>query len=132
MKKIFMAATAALCFAGGSIAQENPGGDKASKFASGDIDKPEIVAAAIGLGIIGGMAANTRGGTKDRPVVDDPDDPVEPVDPVCGAGEELVDGECVPVTITTTATSTTTVTSTNSVTSTITTPVTVTVTSTSL
>jgi len=122
MKKILLAATAALCFAGASFAQENAGGDSASSSAFGDINKEDIVAAGVGLGVLGAMAANNRGSSTPGPGPDP--------DPTCGAGEELVDGECVPVTPTTTLT--TTVTATNTVTNTVTTPVTVTASTTAL
>ena len=129
MKKILMAATAALCFASGSFAQENAGGDSAFTTALGSVNKPIIVAGAAGLAVLGGVVANNRGTAKLVPVVPPVVPPVEP--PVeCGAGEELVDGECVPSSPTTTVTST--VTATNTVTSTATTPVTVTVTATTL
>lgn len=123
MKKILLAATAALCFASGSFAQENAGGNAASNAASGDMKKEAIVGGVVGVGILAAMVANNRGTVKAAPIViiDPP-----PVDPVCGAGEELVDGECVPVTTTTTVTTTVT----NTVTSTMTTPVTVTATTT--
>jgi hypothetical protein len=121
MKKILMAATAALCFAGGSFAQENAGGANSSSSSSGNVNGPQIVFGAVGLGVLGGMVSNNRGNSK----VDDIIPPVEP--PVeCGAGEELIDGDCVPITTTTTLTTTVT----NTVTNTITTPVTVTATTT--
>jgi hypothetical protein len=127
MKKILLAATAALCFAGASFAQENAGGDSATSSAFGDINQKDIVAAGVGIGVIGAMVANNRGNAKAADIIIDP--PINP--PVeCGAGEELVDGECVPVTPTTTLT--TTVTATNTVTNTVTTPVTVTASTTAL
>lgn len=122
MKKIILAATAALCFAGGSFAQENAGGDSASSSAFGDMNKKDIVAGVVAVGVLGAMVANNRGNAKAAPIID--------IDPICGAGEELIDGECVPVTPTTTVT--TTVTASNTVTSTITNPVTVTATTTTL
>ncbi|MFT7008463.1 MAG: hypothetical protein ACJAXJ_003003, partial [Colwellia sp.] len=75
------------------------------------------------VGVLGAMVANNRGDSKPVDIIVPP-----PVD--CGAGEELVDGECVPVDPTTTVT--TTVTATNTVTSTITNPVTVTATTTTI
>jgi hypothetical protein len=123
MKKILMAATAALCFAGSSFAQENAGGDSASSSAFGDMNKETIVAGVVAVGVLGAMVANNRGDSKPVVIIDPP-----PVN--CGAGEELVDGECVPVTPTTSVT--TTVTATNTVTSTITNPVTVTATTTTI
>jgi len=129
MKKILMAATAALCFAGGSFALENAGGDSAFTTALGSVNKPIILAGAAGLGVLGAVVANNRGTAKLVPVVTPVEPPVE-----CGAGEELVDGECVPSSPTTTVTSTVTATNTvtSTVTSTITTPITVTVTATTL
>ena len=118
MKKIMLAATLALCFAGSSIA-ETAGGDTASGFASGKLDKEMIAGGAAVALVILGMNSNNRG-TLAPIVVIRP--PIE-----CGAGEELVDGVCVPITTTTTVT--TTVTTTNTVNSTITTPVTVSTTS---
>jgi hypothetical protein len=78
------------------------------------MNKETIIAGVVGVGILGAMIANNRGNA----TIDDDDDPV------CGAGEELVDGECVPITTTPTTTVTSSVTS--SVTNTMTTPVTVT------
>jgi hypothetical protein len=118
MKKIIIAAAAALCFAGGSFAQENAGGDSASSSAFGDMNKEKIVAGVVAVGVLGAMVANNRGNAKAAPIID--------IDPICGAGEELVDGECVP--IVTPPPVTTSVTTSN----TITTPVTVSVTSTAL
>jgi hypothetical protein len=123
MKKIILAATAALCFAGSSFAQENAGGDSAFISAFGDMNKETIVAGAVAVGVLGAMVANNRGDSKPVVIINPP--PIQ-----CGAGEELVDGECVPVAPTTTLT--TTITATNTVTSTITTPVTVTASTTSL
>lgn len=133
MKKILIAATVALCFAGSSVAQENAGGNAASNSASGDMKKEKIVAGVVGAGVLAAMVLNNRGNTKAAPV-----DPVcgigetlvdgvcvpDTVVPVCEAGEELVDGECVPVSTTTTITTSVT----NTVTSTSTTPVTATTT----
>jgi hypothetical protein len=141
MKKIIMVATAALCLIGSAFAQENAGGSSASSAASGDMKKEKIAVGVVGAGILAAMVMNNRGNVVAAPV--DPvcgtgetlvdgvcvPDVIDP--PVCEAGEELVDGECVPVT-TTTGTTTVTGTVTSSVTSTITTPVTVTATTTSL
>jgi hypothetical protein len=126
MKKILIVAAAALCFAGNSFAQENPGGDDASGSALGPVTKPVIVGTTVGLGVLAAMVSNNRGGSKIEPGPGPGPDP----DPECGAGEELVDGECVPVTPTSTLT--TTVTATSSVTSSVTTPVTVSASVTSL
>jgi hypothetical protein len=120
MKKILLAATAALCFAGGSFAQENAGGDSASSSAFGDMNKETIVAGVVAIGVLGAMVANNRGNAKAAPVIII-NPPIE-----CGAGEELVDGECVP------SAPTTTVTTTVSVTSSMTIPVTVTASTTAL
>jgi hypothetical protein len=128
MKKILMVATAALCFAGSSFAQENAGGDSASSSAFGDMNKEKIVAGAVAVGVLGAMVANNRGNAKIEPGPGPGPGPGP--DPECGAGEELVDGECVPSAPTTTVT--TTVTATNTVTSTMTTPVTVTASTTAL
>jgi hypothetical protein len=125
MKKILMAATVALCFAGNAFAQEeNAGGGNAITSALGNMDKSTIAASAVGLTIAGAIIANNRGSAKPEVIIDI----------VCGPGEELVDGECVPVSppITVTSTVTSTVTGTNTVTSTMTTPVTVTASTTSL
>ena len=113
MKKILMAATVALCVAGNAVAQENAGGDAASNSASGDMKKEKIVAGVVGAGILAAMVMNNRGNAKASP--GDPvcgegeilvDGVCVPDIPVCEAGEELVDGECVPVTTTTTVTTT--------------------------
>jgi hypothetical protein len=117
MKKILMAATAALCFAGSSFAQENAGGDSASSSAFGDMNKETIVAGVVAIGVLGAMVANNRGDSKSVVIIKDP---------ICGAGEELIDGVCVP--IVTPPPLTTTLTTSN----TFTTPVTVSVTSTAL
>lgn len=118
MKKILMAATAALALAGNPvIAQENAGGSESSSATVGGVGVGTIAAGAVGLAIAGAIVSNNRGNSND----------VDPTDPTCGEGETLVDGECVPST-TTTVTSTVT----TSVTSTVTTPVTVTATTTSL
>ncbi|MFQ3235848.1 MAG: hypothetical protein ACI9C4_001411 [Paraglaciecola sp.] len=121
MKKILTAVAVALCFAGNSFAQENAGGDSASDSAFGDMDKSKVAAGTVGVVIAGAIVANNRGTAKIVPV----EPPIE-----CGPGEELVDGECVPVSTTTTVTSTTT--GTTTVTATMTTPAVVTATITSL
>lgn len=87
MKKILIAAAVALCFAGNAFAQENAGGNAASNSAFGDMKKEKIVGGVVGAGILAAMIANNRGNTKAAPG-DGPD--------VCGDGEVLVDGECVP------------------------------------
>ena len=118
MKKILMAATAALALAGNPvIAQENAGGSESSSATVGGVGVGTIAAGAVGLAIAGAIVSNNRGNSNT----------VDGGDPTCGEGETLVDGECVPST-TTTVTSTVT----TSVTSTVTTPVTVTATTTSL
>lgn len=123
MKKILMVVTAALCLVGSAFAQEKAGGNAASNSASGDMKKEKIAVGVVGAGVLAAMLMNNRGNT-----VFEPEDPVcgtgevlvdgvcvpDTVDPVCEAGEELIDGECVPVSTTTTVTTTvpTTVTST--------------------
>jgi len=115
MKKILIAATAALCIAGSSFAQENAGGSTASNSASGEMKKEKIVGGVVGFGILAAMVANNRGSVSPTPdnggceagevLVDGVCVP-DTVDPVCEAGEELVNGECVPVTTTTSVTTT--------------------------
>lgn len=122
MKKILIAATAVLCFTNSSFSQENAGGSNASHSAQGQLNDGKIVASAVGVAILGAVIANNRGSTTIIPP--DPGGPTVP----CEAGEELVDGQCVPVTTTTTVT--TTVTATSTVTSTVAPPVTVTTTTT--
>jgi hypothetical protein len=99
--------------------------------------KEKIVAGVVGAGVLAAMVLNNRGNTKAAP-----GDPVcgfgetlvdgvcvpDTVVPECEAGEELVDGECVPVTGTVTNTNTNT--TTNTVTNTVTNSVTVTATTT--
>ncbi len=122
MKKILMAATAALALAGNPVvAQENAGGSESSSATVGGVGVGTIAAGAVGLAIAGAIVSNNRGNSNT----------VDGGDPTCGEGETLVDGECVPST-TTTVTSTVTSTVTTSVTGTVTTPVTVTATTTSL
>ena len=121
-----MAATAALCFAGGSFANDVAGGDNASDSSEGFVTKTKIVAGAVGIGILGAVIANNRGNTTVTPVR--PIEPEDPADPVCGPGEELVDGECTPVVTPPPVTTTVT----TSVTTSVTTPVTITATSTTL
>jgi hypothetical protein len=132
MKKIIIVATAALCLAGNVFAEENPGGDDASDSAFGYLNGKKVVAAAVGVGVLGAMVANNRGNAKTiivEPPGPGPGPDPDP-DPECGAGEELIDGVCVPVTTTTTVTTTVTNTVTNAVTNTIAPPVTVTATTT--
>ena len=124
MKKILMAAAATLCFAGSSFAQENAGGDAASNFAFGNIDKPIIIAGAVGMGILGAVVANNRGTSTVPPGPGpgpDPDPDPDP-DPTCEGSDPLVDGVCTGTTTTVTVTCTGTVTGT--ATMTITVPVT--------
>lgn len=113
MKKILLAATAALCFASGSFAQENAGGNTASNAASGDMKKEMIVGGVFGVGILAALVANNRGTVKATPPIEPP-----PVDPTCNGSDPLVDGVCVGTT------STVTVTGTGTMTSTVTVPVT--------
>ncbi|MDU0356100.1 hypothetical protein RS130_21370 [Paraglaciecola aquimarina] len=129
MKKVLLATLVAFCFAGQSFAQqEQTGGNQATNSATGNIANTTIVASAVGVGLVAAVVANNRGNVKAETV--------EPIE--CGAGEELVNGVCVPVSTSTTATSTVTATNTvtstvtNTVTSTMTTPVTVTATTTAL
>jgi hypothetical protein len=106
MKKILMAATAALCFAGSSFAQENAGGDSASSSAFGDMNKETIVAGVVAVGVLGAMVANNRGDSKPVVIIDPP-----PVDPTCSGSDPLVDGVCTgtTTTVTVSGTGTTTV-----------------------
>jgi hypothetical protein len=123
MKKILIAATVALCFAGGSFAQENnenAGGDKAKKSADGKFKREAITGGVFAAGVLFALNSNTKAVAKDDVII---------VDPICGSGEELIDGVCVPIVG---PPVTNTVTTSNTLTSTITTPVTVTVTSTAL
>jgi hypothetical protein len=106
MKKILMAATAALCFAGGSFAQENQGGDSASKSAFGDMKTADIAGTVVALGVIGGLASNTSGGS--TPAVE-PGPTPEP-GPTCSGSDPLVDGVCTGTTTTVTVSGTGTVT----------------------
>jgi hypothetical protein len=126
MRKILMAATAALCFAGGSFANDVPGGDKASEDADGSLKITEELVVKVVLVTAVAVMVNADGDTTAKIV--DPVEPVEPVDPVCGPGEELVDGECTPVVTPPPVTTTVT----TSVTTSVTTPVTITATSTAL
>jgi hypothetical protein len=104
MKKIIIAAAAALCFAGGSFAQENAGGDSASSSAFGDMNKETIVAGVVAVGVLGAMVANNRGNAKD-------DDIVVIIEPTCSGSDPLVDGVCTgtTTTVTVSGTGTTTV-----------------------
>jgi hypothetical protein len=111
MKKIIIAATLALCFTGSSFAQENAGGDAASGFALGDMQKEMIAGGATAALVILGMNANSRGTVaEDEPPVD--------VDPTCNGSDPLVNGVC------TGTTTTLTVTGTGTLATTITVPVT--------
>lgn len=110
-----MAATVALCFAGNSVAQENAGGSAASSSAFGDLDKPVIVAGAVGVGILAAVVANNRGSVKAVIIDPPPIDPPPPVDPTCNGSDPLVDGVCVGTTSTVTVTGTGTMTSTMTV-----------------
>jgi hypothetical protein len=102
-EKITLVAAVALCFAGNSFAQENAGGVDLSDSAFGDMNKEVIVAGALGLGILGAVVANNRGSSAPVIIVEPPIQ--------CGPGEELIDGQCEPIPLTTTLT--TTVTATN-------------------
>jgi carbohydrate-binding DOMON domain-containing protein len=123
MKKILMVAAIALCFAGNSFAEEKTGGQSATASTVGGVGTTTIVAGVAALGVVAAISSNNRGTAKVAPI----DPPIQ-----CGAGEELVNGECVTITSTVTSTNTvtSTVTATNTVTSTMTTPVTVTATTT--
>ncbi|MCF2948423.1 hypothetical protein L0668_09920 [Paraglaciecola aquimarina] len=115
MKKILIAAVAALCFASNSFSQENAGGAGASNSASGNVDEPKIVAGAVGITLLAAMIANNRGSTT---VIVPPDgckvgeiivDGVcvePPVDPECNGSDPLVDGVCIGTDTTTTVTGT--------------------------
>jgi hypothetical protein len=105
MKKIIIAATLALCFTGSSFAQENAGGNAASGFALGDMQKEMIAGGATAALVILGMNANSRG-----TVAEDDDTPVE--DPTCNGSDPLVNGVCTGTTTTVTATGSGTMTST--------------------
>jgi len=127
MKKFLIVATAALCFASNSFAEESATGGAATTSTIGAITTPVIVATTVGLGIVGAIAANnsgtsivaitptcTDGQTLVNGVcVNDP----EP-NPTCNGSDPLVDGVC------TGTTTTVTVTGTGTMTSTITVPVT--------
>lgn len=130
MKKILTVAMAVLCFAGNAFSKENTGGTAATTTAIGTITEPVVVAAAIGLGVVGAVVANNRGSAPVIIVEPPGPGPGPGPGPECGAGEELIDGVCVPVTTTTTVTTTVTNTVTNAVTNTIAPPVTVTATTT--
>jgi hypothetical protein len=105
MKKILMAATAAICFAGSSFAQENAGGDSASSSAFGDMNKETIVAGVVAVGVLGAMVANNRGDSKPVVIIE------PPPDPTCSGSDPLVDGVCTgtTTTVTVSGTGTTTV-----------------------
>jgi hypothetical protein len=107
MKKIIIVATLALCFTGSSFAQENAGGNAASDFALGDMQKEMIAGGATAALVILGMNANSRATVAE-----------EVADPTCNGSDPLVNGVC------TGTTSTVTVTGTGTLTSTVTVPVT--------
>jgi len=125
MKKIIIIATAALCFAGSSVAVENATGAGAGASTVGAITTPIIVGTAVGLGIAGAVVANGSGTsivvtcTDGQTLVNGicQDDEVPP-EPTCDGSDPLVDGVC------TGTTTTVTVTGTGTMTSTITVPVT--------
>lgn len=130
MKKILIAATAALCFASGSFAEETAGGTTAFDSAFGDISKPVIVAGSVGLGILGAVIANNRGSSTITTLVCGDgetlingvcvsDEDPEP-DPTCNGSDPLVDGICTGTSTTVTVTGT----GTGTMTTTITVPVT--------
>ena len=106
MKKILIAATVALCFAGSSVAQENAGGVNASDSAFGNIDKEKIVVGAVGVGILAALVANNRGNVKAVPPGPGPDPDPEPT---CSGSDPLVDGVCTGTTTTVTVSGTMTV-----------------------
>ena len=116
MKKILLAASAALCFASGSFAQvEQQGGNVLTGLTPGGLSKPVIVGGGVGLGLALAVAMNQSGTVKKTPVIVDPIDPVDPVDPTCNGSDPLVDGVCVGTTITVTVTGSGTMTSTTTV-----------------
>ena len=102
-----MVATAALCFAGSSFAQENAGGDSASSSAFGDMNKEKIVAGVVAVGVLGAMVSNNRGNAKIEPGPGPGPGP----DPTCSGSDPLVDGVCTgtTTTVTVSGTGTTTV-----------------------
>jgi hypothetical protein len=111
MKKILMAATAALALAGNPvIAQEVAGGQDSSDSAFGNVSTGTIAAGVAGLAIAAAIVSNNRGSSS----TDGGGDP----DPTCNGDDALVDGVCVGTT------TTVTVTGTGSMTSTATVPVT--------
>ena len=107
MKKIIIVAAAALCFAGNSFAQENPGGADASGSALGAVTTPVIVGTTVGLGVLAAMVSNNRGNSKIEPGPGPGPDP----DPTCSGSDPLVDGVCTgtTTTVTVSGTGTTTV-----------------------
>ncbi|MDO6560399.1 hypothetical protein Q4602_01045 [Paraglaciecola chathamensis] len=108
MKKILMAATAALALAGNPvIAQENAGGSEASSATVGGVGVGTIAAGVVGLAIAGAVVSNNRGSS----TVDDGGE----TDPSCNGDDALVDGVCVGTTTTVTVTGTGTMTSTTTV-----------------
>jgi hypothetical protein len=109
MKKILMAASAALCFSGGSFALDSADGVNAFKNALGGLNTPVIASGLIAAGIAAGIATNNRGIAKEIVVID-PIDPVDPVDPTCNGSDPLVDGVCTGTTTTVTVTGTGTMT----------------------
>jgi hypothetical protein len=97
MKKILIAATAALCFASSSFAQENAGGEAASNSAFGEMNKETIIAGVVGVGILGAMIANNRGNSKTVIIEETP---------TCDGSDPLVNGVCTGTTNTVTVSGT--------------------------
>lgn len=100
-----MAASAALCFSGGSFAEDTAGGGNAFKNALGGLNAPVIASGIIAGGIVAGIVSNNRGIAKEIVVIVPP-----PVDPTCNGSDPLVDGVCTGTTTTVTVTGTGTMT----------------------
>ncbi|MFQ3219668.1 MAG: opacity protein-like surface antigen [Paraglaciecola sp.] len=107
MKKMLMAATVALCFAGNAFAEDIADPD-AVKSTIGGVATTDIAATLVGAGIAGALISNNRGTAKTRP-----DGTI--VEPTCNGADPLVDGVCVGTTSTVTVTGTGTMTSTTTV-----------------
>jgi hypothetical protein len=116
MKKILIVAMAVLCFASNSFAQENAGGSNSSDSAFGPVSKDDVVAAAVGITLVGAMIANNRGSTtvivppigcSDGEILVNGVCVEEPTpDPECSGSDPLVDGVCIGTDTTTTLTGT--------------------------
>lgn len=112
MKMIIIAATATLCFASSSFADEKLGGAAAKKTAFGTaLTANEMAALAALAAVSGGVIANGSGTAKNVIIDEGPD-------PTCNGSDPLVSGVC------TGTTTTVTVTGTGTMTSTVTVPVT--------